>query len=74
MALHYFFFDRIIGHSLGGSVAALLAILLKNAKQYNYTIQSVVTFGQPMLTDRYDDSLIFSLNLVRNTLLIVSVG
>ena len=39
----------VIGHSLGGAVAVLLGILLKNDKDFNYKIKSVITFGQPMV-------------------------
>jgi len=39
---------RITGHSLGGAVAVLLAVLLRNDK---INVFEIVTFGQPMVTN-----------------------
>jgi hypothetical protein len=40
---------HITGHSLGGAIAAILMILLKDD---GYLIQQCVTFGQPKVTDK----------------------
>ncbi len=42
----------ITGHSLGGAMAAIIAIMLKTEKQYAHLadkLKSVYTFGQPMV-------------------------
>lgn len=39
----------VIGHSLGGAVAVLFAVLLRNDKDFHYKVKSVITFGQPMV-------------------------
>ena len=35
----------------GGSIALLLGILLKESRDVACTVEKVVTFGQPMVTD-----------------------
>ncbi len=39
---------RLAGHSLGGAVATILALMLTADK---YTIETLITFGQPQITD-----------------------
>lgn len=51
----------ITGHSLGGAIAAILAMYLD---QDGYKIHSVVTFGQPKVTDRYGAKKFQHLNVL----------
>ena len=39
---------RLAGHSLGGAVATTLALMLTAEK---YTVETLITFGQPQITD-----------------------
>lgn len=40
---------RVTGHSLGGAIAAILMIFLKDA---GYLLEKCITFGQPKITNR----------------------
>ena len=50
----------ITGHSLGGAVAVLLCLILKD-EQEGIKISSVVTFGQPKVVNRKDGEKIASM-------------
>ena len=39
---------RLTGHSLGGAIAAILMLFLK---EINYEVEKCITFGQPKITD-----------------------
>ena len=53
---------RVAGHSLGGAVAALVAIY---AKADGYTVEKIVTFGQPRFTTKEGVAQLSSLPLTR---------
>ncbi|MES2476969.1 MAG: lipase family protein [Verrucomicrobiota bacterium] len=53
---------RITGHSLGGSVAALLVATLDHR---GYTDVSAITFGQPKFTDAHGADKLARLNILR---------
>lgn len=53
---------RFVGHSLGGAVAAILAVY---AKEDGYDVESVVTFGQPRFTTASGAAKLAGLPLTR---------
>jgi len=53
---------RVTGHSLGGSVAALLVAVLDHRGYQNV---SAITFGEPKFTDAYGAAKLARLNILR---------
>ena len=60
-SLHKDYAIDITGHSLGGAVAVILAMVLD---KHGYKIHQVVTFGQPKVTDRLGAQKYQHLNVV----------
>lgn len=58
---------RLTGHSLGGAVAVLLAVYLE---QRGRTVDRVITFGQPMITDA--DGVAAVASVMRRTVRVVA--
>ena len=55
--------NRITGHSLGGAIAVILMMFLK---EDGYQLEKCITFGQPKVTDKKGAQMCQDLPLIRN--------